>query len=336
LSFLTKLVIISLFSKGMDSSNMTTLLGYDEICLRHQTGNHPEQPERLVRIIGTLEQDGVWADLMEVAERVEADPWILAIHAQDYVDRLKRACRNQRRFIDCGDSAICAESYEVAREAVALTLGACEMILSDRAVNGFCPLRPPGHHAEYDRSMGFCLFNNIAIACRYLQKQHGLKRILILDWDVHHGNGSQHTFEKDDTVFYCSLHQHPRTCYPGTGWPDEKGQGPGRGYTLNLPLEPGAGDEECLEVFNNYFLNAASEFKPDFVLISAGFDGHRDDPLAQLNLSERAYEVMIEETKKVAQQYCQGRLLSLLEGGYNLEALSSCVLDHVKILSQEH
>ena len=180
--------------------------------------------------------------------------------------------------------------------------------------------------------MGFCLFNNIAIACRYLQKRHKIKRILILDWDVHHGNGTQHSFERDDSVFYCSLHQHPATCYPGTGWSNENGEGPGRGFTLNLPLEPGAGDDECLQIFRQKFLPEAKQFNPDFVLISAGFDGHRHDPLSQMNMTEKAYHEMAEEMLNLAQNCCQGRLLSILEGGYHLDALSRCVLDHVTLL----
>lgn len=180
--------------------------------------------------------------------------------------------------------------------------------------------------------MGFCLFNNVAVAGRYLRKQHGLQNILILDWDVHHGNGTQHSFEKDNTVFYCSIHQHPATLYPGTGWPNEFGQGMGRGYTLNLPLEPGAGDEQCLDFFRTNFLPVARDFNPDFVLISAGFDGHRKDPLAQLNMTEQGFDTMTGEMMDFAEKYCNGRLLSLLEGGYQLGTLNNCVAQHLEVL----
>ena len=313
---------------------MSTLLGYDKIFLQHRTGEHPERPARLISIVEHLQRDGLWEELVDIKERVKPDPWIEQIHTAGYINRLKAACENGAPYIDCPDSAICPESFEVARQAVAVTLAACDAIISGQANNGFCALRPPGHHAERDRSMGFCLFNNIAVAGRYLQKRHGLKKILILDWDVHHGNGTQHSFECDDTVFYTSIHQHPATLYPGTGWPHERGEGPGRGFTLNLVLEPGAEDDDCLEMFRDNFLPAARDFNPDFVLVSAGFDGHRLDPLAQLNMTEEGYKIMTWEIKKFAEEYCQGRLLSLLEGGYHLEALSNCVAEHIGVLKQ--
>jgi len=313
---------------------VTTVLGYDDIFLEHRTGQHPERPERLTSITNALKSDGLWDELSFVEQCPDPDEWIDAIHCDTYVDRLKSACENELPYIDCPDSTISRESFAVARQAVAVTLAACDMIISGAAVNAFCPVRPPGHHAEHDRSMGFCLFNNIAVASRYLQKKHGLRRILILDWDVHHGNGSQHSFERDDTVFYGSLHQHPATCYPGTGWPQEVGKGAGRGFTLNLPLEPGTDDEQCLDLFKTNFLPVARQFNPDFVLISAGFDGHEQDPLAQLNLTEEAYNVMTTEMTTLARQCCNGRLLSLLEGGYDLAALNRCVLGHVGILMQ--
>ena len=180
--------------------------------------------------------------------------------------------------------------------------------------------------------MGFCLFNNVAVVCHYLQKHHGVKRIVILDWDVHHGNGTQHIFEADRTVFYCSLHQHPATCYPGTGWAEETGIDDGIGYTMNLPLEPGSHDEQWMDLFRGKFMECARRFKPDFVLVSAGFDGHQEDPLAQMNLTEMAYSEMTRELKQLAQTHCQGRMLSVLEGGYHLEALGRCVSRHVQSL----
>lgn len=313
---------------------MATLLGYSDEFLRHDTGVHPERPERLSSIVEALKRAGLWDGLVPVVERVEPDEWIGEIHAAEYVQRVGRACREGQRFIDVPDSAISADSFDVARLAVSVVLAACDMIVSDVVGNGFCAVRPPGHHAEYDRSMGFCLFNNVAVACRYLQKQHGLQRILIVDWDVHHGNGTQHSFEDDETVLYCSVHQDPGTCYPGTGWAEEVGKGAGRGLTINIPMAPGATDAQCLELFGEQVLPAARRFEPDFVLISAGFDGHRDDPLAQLNLTERSYNEMTGELKSLAQAYCNGRLLSLLEGGYDLDALGRCVVGHVSVLME--
>jgi acetoin utilization deacetylase AcuC-like enzyme len=315
---------------------LATVIGYDEIFIQHRTGKHPERPARLVSIVEKLKKDEIWDRLVPVEERVEPDEWIGLNHSEAYIERLRSACENELPFIDTPDSAICPDSYEVARQAVSVTLAACDLIMAGKVKNGFCALRPPGHHAEHDRSMGFCLFNNVAIAGRYLQKKHGLKRILILDWDVHHGNGTQNSFLRDDTVFYGSLHQHPATCFPGTGWPNEFGEGPGRGYTLNLPLEPGAGDDEFLELFRVNFMPIAREFRPSFVLLSTGFDGHRKDPLAQLNLSEEGYKIICKEMMELAEDCCQGRVLSLLEGGYQLGVLSQCVADHIQILMDEY
>ena len=314
---------------------MRTALGYDDVFLEHRTGEHPERPARLTAIMESLGRRGLVDRCMAVEAQPAPDEWIGKIHSSQYIRRLVSACQDDMPFIDCADSVICPDSYRVACRAVSMTLAACDIIVAGTVENAFCALRPPGHHAEHDRSAGFCLFNNIAIAARYLQQRHGLKRILIIDWDVHHGNGTQHSFEPDGTVFYCSLHQHPATCYPGTGWPDERGTGPGLGYTLNLPVQPGIDDQEYLEFFTSCFLAAVVDFRPDFILISAGFDGHRKDPLAQLNLSEHAYNEMTRQMKVLARQSCRGRLLSLLEGGYQLGALGNCVAEHVEILLQD-
>jgi acetoin utilization deacetylase AcuC-like enzyme len=310
----------------------STALGFSDLFLNHKTGSHPERPARLTAISKALQGAGIWDRMTRVTARTEPDAWILDLHKQVYVERLRQACENGDPFIDCPDSAICPASFEVAREAVSLTLALCDEIMHGRSENGFCAIRPPGHHAESDRSMGFCLFNNVAIACRYIQRFHRLKRVLVLDWDVHHGNGTQHLFEDDNTVFYGSLHQHPASCYPGTGWPAECGEGEGKGYTLNLPQEPGCSDAKWLDDFRSLFLPVARDFRPDFVLISAGFDAHEADPLAQLNLTEEAFAEMTKEMKTLSREFCQGRLLSVLEGGYNLGALGASVSEHVKHL----
>jgi len=311
---------------------VATLFGYDSMFGRHITGPHPECPQRLDSIVAALQREGLAGQLLPVKERVEPIRWIELVHTVEYIKRLEQHCREEMPYIDSPECTICPESYAAACEAVSVTLAACDMIMKGQATNGFCALRPPGHHAENNKSMGFCLFNNVAIACRYLQKQYGLKRVLILDWDVHHGNGTQHTFEQESDVFYCSLHQNPATLFPGTGWPQETGCGAGAGYTLNLILEPGTDDDDYMKVFNEEFVPAACAFKPEFILISAGFDGHCLDPLADLSLTERSYKLMTKETKALAEQYCQGRILSVLEGGYNLEVMASCVAEHIKVL----
>ncbi|MCF7956813.1 MAG: histone deacetylase [Phycisphaerae bacterium] len=309
-----------------------TLFGYDSCFLEHLTGEHPEGPDRLVSIVEAIEKNGMTEALLPVKKRVAVDPWIQQIHTKDYIERFRLACENGETYIDSAESAICPKSYEIARVAVSVTLAACDMIMAGEANNGFCALRPPGHHAEVDKSMGFCMFNNIAIACKYLQKHHGLKRILILDWDVHHGNGTQNSFERDPSVLFCSFHQHPATLFPGTGWPQEQGEGLGRGFTLNLPLEPGSGDSECMEQFQRRFLPKAHEFMPEFILVSAGFDGHIDDPMAELAMTDTAFDAITLDVMEIANKYCKGRVLSILEGGYDLETLGRCVVKHIKCM----
>ncbi len=313
---------------------MNTLLGYHDIFLEHNTGPHPECSERLKSIMTVLRENGTLGSLKPVSADVEAEEWILLNHSQEYYDRFRSACNNKEKYIDSPDSAISEKSYEAAMKAVSTTLSACDMIMTGEADNGFCALRPPGHHAEHGKSMGFCMFNNVAIAARYLKKRYKLNRVLILDWDVHHGNGTQHSFASDSSVFFCSIHQHPATMYPGTGWPAEQGKGIGRGFTLNLPLNPEVGDSECLDVFRTNFLPAAEDFKPEFILISAGYDGHIDDEMSQLNLTENSYNQMTIKLKELANKFSQGRILSLLEGGYDLQSLSNCVREHVKLLCQ--
>jgi acetoin utilization deacetylase AcuC-like enzyme len=205
--------------------------------------------------------------------------------------------------------------------------------MSGKVRRAFAGIRPPGHHAEPNAAMGFCLFCNIAIAARYLQRQHGLGKIAIVDFDVHHGTGTQAAFETDPSVLFISLHQDPRTCYPGTGYADEVGTGTGRGTTINIPFLPGSGEDEYLAAMNERVLPALAAFSPDFLLVSAGFDAHREDPLAQIELSEDGFGQISRLLANSADELCQGRLLSLLEGGYNLRALGRCVVRHLIALS---
>ncbi len=222
-------------------------------------------------------------------------------------------------------------SYRAALQAVGGTLAAIDAVMDGRVANAFCAVRPPGHHAEPSRAMGFCLFNNVAVGARYAQQRYGLGRVLILDWDVHHGNGTQAAFYEDPTVLYVSLHQYP--WYPGTGSAEEVGTGPGEGYTLNLPMAAGRGNDEYRTAFELRIQPAVREFSPDFVLISAGFDAHRDDPLAMMNVTEAGYRAMTESVKDWASTTAQGRIVSCLEGGYNLTALADSVEAHVRCLA---
>jgi len=257
--------------------------------------------------------------------------WIKLVHDPAYIERVKKTCEEKATFIDSLDTTICPESYEIALLAVAGVLRLVDALFKGEARNGFGLIRPPGHHAEKSQALGFCLFNNIAVGTRYAQKTYGVKRVLIVDWDVHHGNGTQHYFEEDGDVFYFSAHQFPY--YPGTGQAWEKGSGAGYGKTLNLPLEVGTGDKEYLEAFETTFLPLAREFKPELIMISAGFDAHRDDPLAGLNLTEKSYRVMTEKLKEFARESANERIVSLLEGGYNFSALARSVETHLRALA---
>ncbi|MEK7732565.1 MAG: histone deacetylase, partial [Planctomycetota bacterium] len=293
---------------------------------RHLTGpGHPERPQRLARIQALLDE----RRLTEACRTIDVSPadmkWVRAVHADEYLERLRRACADGSSFIDVPDSAICPESLEIAMLAAGGVVNAVDEVMSGRVNNAFCAVRPPGHHAEHHVSMGFCLLNNVAIAARHLLNDHRLSRVLILDWDVHHGNGTQHIFEEDPRVLYISLHGHPGIVYPGTGYAHERGKGAGEGFTINVPILPPGREEVWRRAFGDPILPAIAKFDPQFVLISAGFDAHRLDPLAPLELETDSYEWMTDELVDVAKRHCGGRLVSVLEGGYHLDALADCV-----------
>jgi acetoin utilization deacetylase AcuC-like enzyme len=299
----------------------------------HDTGQgHPERAERLAAIAKRLEQDGITSRTVRIPPKPADLESIAQIHDRRYIERVREACEHGERYIDTPDSAICTRSYEIALLAVGGLLELADAVATGRCANGFAAVRPPGHHAERNRSMGFCLFNNVAIAAKHLQQKHGYQKILIVDWDVHHCNGTQHSFDRDPTVFVCSLHQHPSTCYPGTGWPHEIGEGRAKGTKMNLPMSPGLGDEAYRRAFQESFLPAARKFRPNFILISTGFDAHTRDPLAGMNLTIEGFNYMQRATLDLAAEQCGGRAVSTLEGGYNLQALAECVSSHVNIM----
>ena len=256
------------------------------------------------------------------------------IHSQDYIERIRHICEIGGGVLDQGDTPVGPKSFDVALTAVGALLDCTDAIMGGKVKRAFAAVRPPGHHAEPDRPMGFCLFSNIAIAAKYLQARQGVGKIAIVDFDVHHGNGTQAALEADPSVLFISLHQDPRTCYPGSGHDYETGTGAGAGTTLNLPMEPGSGDDAYLRVFHARVLPALDAFKPQMLLISAGFDAHRDDPLAQINLSEEAFGAMTELLVQSANVHTGGRILSTLEGGYNLLALGRSVVRHLIALSR--
>ncbi len=235
-------------------------------------------------------------------------------------------------MFDSPDNQMCAQTYEAALLAAGGVLEACRAIMERRLDNAFCAVRPPGHHAEVNRAMGFCYFNNVAIAARFMQKQFGIYRVGIVDFDVHHGNGTQHIFEDDPSVYYYSIHQHPSFAYPGTGREFEYGRGDGYGFTKNSPALPGQGDDDYRRLLERDLFPAFAEFMPEVIIVSAGFDGHREDDMSDIMLSTEFYTWIMQKIVEMANAYCGGRLVSVLEGGYCLERLPELARHHVETL----
>ena len=308
-----------------------TGLVYHPAYLEHDMGaGHPESPNRLRAIMQQLEQSGTAARITRIEPRRAEDEWITQIHTPAYVTALNQHAPTSGRVSLDPDTSMSPGSLTAAYLAAGGALAAVDTIMTKQVDHVFCAVRPPGHHAEAGRAMGFCLFNNVAIAARYVQKKYGLTHVLIVDWDVHHGNGTQHSFEDDPSVLFFSTHQYPY--YPGTGRGTERGYGAGEGFTINVPMESGEGDEEYRAVFHKTLVPAADDFKPEFVIISAGFDAHKDDPLAGMGLTEEGYADLTHIVAGIAKRHAQGRILSSLEGGYNLEALSASVDRHIQAL----
>jgi len=300
----------------------------DDLFLEHDTGyGHPENANRLRAIRERLEKT-VGPRFTKLQRRFANPEEIESIHAGSYVRALKEFCLNDGGYLD-GDTPVSRASYDAAMLAAGAGIEAAEKIKSGEITSALLLVRPPGHHSLADRAMGFCLFNNIAICARYLQKI-GFAKIAIVDWDVHHGNGTQDAFYSDPSVFFISLHQYP--FYPGSGAARETGRGAGEGFTLNVPLAGGSGDSEYRSAFEKIVLPGLDHFAPDFILISAGFDAHRDDPLANMNLTAKSYQWMSAKLLDVAKTHCGGRMISFLEGGYNLGALADSVEAHAETL----
>ncbi|MDQ6735000.1 MAG: histone deacetylase [Nitrospirota bacterium] len=299
--------------------------------LEHDMGaGHPESPDRLRAIVTRLERGDVLSRLVRIEPAPASDEWIMQVHTASYVETLKRRAPTSGRVSLDPDTSISSGSLAAAYLAAGGALAAADAIVAGSVEHAFCAVRPPGHHAERDRAMGFCLFNNVAIAARYLQRRHAMARVLIVDWDVHHGNGTQHMFDDDPSVLFFSTHQYP--FYPGTGRATDTGEGRGVGATINVPMNAGEGDDTYREVFQKVLMPAADTFQPDFVIVSAGFDAHKDDPLASMGLTEEGYADLTRMVVSIAKRHSQGRLLSCLEGGYNLQALSASVERHLLAL----
>jgi len=309
---------------------MTALL-LDPIYQQHDTGpGHPESIQRHVAITTALTDAGIVAKTQSISPRAATLDELALCHDRGYIQTAKEDVASGLDDLSTGDTAICAKSYDVAVHAVGGVLNAVDAVFAGKAKNAFCAVRPPGHHARPAQGMGFCLFNNIAIAARHAQKQHGAQKVVIVDWDVHHGNGTQDIFYEDANVFFASTHQSP--LYPFTGHANETGAGKGLGTTLNLPFPARTGMSDIGAAFTDRLLPAIDKFKPDLILISAGFDSRIDDPLGQFRLSDEDFIALTKLLLESAATHCQNRLVSVLEGGYNLKGLASAVTAHVQTL----
>jgi len=311
---------------------LRTALVADGVYRQHQPGPfHPERPERCDAALQGITAAVPAERLLRIAPRRATDEEIRLCHTPEYVETVKRDVVAGGGCLSTGDTDVCARSYEVALMAAGGLLQAADAVMAGQVRNAFALVRPPGHHASSDRGMGFCIFNNIAIAARYLQRRYDLERILIVDWDVHHGNGTQAIFDDDPTVFYFSTHQYP--CYPGTGQTREIGRDAGRGFTLNCPVAPGSGRVEIFAAFQEQLLPAMRRFKPQAVLISAGFDARQADPVGNLCLTDRDFSDLTVMMMGLAHAYARDRIISALEGGYALTGLASATGAHVAALA---
>lgn len=298
--------------------------------LDHAIDPHPESQQRLVAIEEAMKREKVrqWTHAIKP---FEADDEILGlVHTHEHIQTVREACSQGRRVALDADTLVCPDSNRVARLAVGGGCAAADAVLRGEVKKAMALVRPPGHHATPMQAMGFCLFSNVAVLARWLQQVKGLRRILIMDFDVHHGNGTQDATYEDDTVFFVSTHQYP--LYPGTGAASDTGAGKGEGYTRNLPFPPNTPAQQVIDAVEEVLEEIAPQFQPDFLLVSAGFDGHQDDPLAEWIFRSSSYRSLTRILCKIADRYAQGRLVSMLEGGYNLNALPKCVIAHMECL----
>jgi len=299
---------------------MRTGFIYDDIFLSHKTpSGHPESPERLRAIISSLRASPVWEKLIHISPRRASVEDISLVHTKRYIEKIMGFGTG---YLD-PDTFLSENSVESALYAVGSVLEAVDRCKDGSIDGAFCAVRPPGHHAEADRAMGFCIFNNVAIGARYAQKV-GFKKVFIVDFDVHHGNGTEHVFESDDSVFYFSTHQYPH--YPGTGEADDRGTGKGIGFTMNIPMRAGSGDKEYIKIYQEILPPVMRDFSPDIVFVSAGYDIHRDDPLASIRVTQDGIRAIVRGIVSGLP------IIFSLEGGYDIDALASSVLATIEEL----
>jgi acetoin utilization deacetylase AcuC-like enzyme len=311
----------------------STLVLYDQIYLDHDTGfGHPERAERLEATMQVLEESGLAEKVSIVSPRDATVEEIKLVHPEKYIQKVQNMASSGGGWLD-GDTPVSPRSYDAALRSAGAALEGLERIFSGQADNAFCLARPPGHHALPTRGMGFCIFNNNAVASRFAMENYGVSRIFILDWDAHHGNGLQDIFYQDKRVLYVSLHQYPH--YPGSGSNREVGSEEGEGYTVNFPLPPGSGEGVYLAAFDQVIIPLARQYKPQLVLISAGYDGHFSDPLCSMQLTSNGYAEMALRLKELASSECSGRIMANLEGGYDLTGIAASICNTIAVLAGE-
>lgn len=308
-----------------------TLLYTDPLFLKHDTGRHPETADRLRAINARLDKSGLPKKCVSGTYKPLTEEAVAALHSPRQVQQVKQLAAHGGGRVD-PDTVVSPDSYNVALAAAGACVAAVDAVLKGPERNALCLVRPPGHHATPVRSMGFCLFNNIALAAHHARKAHQLTRVLIADWDVHHGNGTQEIFYEDPDVMFCSIHRYGNGFYPGTGAADETGRGKGQGCTLNAPIRLGTSRKDYLAAFTRSLEKAADKIKPELVLLSAGFDAHALDPIGSLGLEQEDFIAMSKLVLDVARTHAKGRLVSCLEGGYNLEVLAEAVEGHLREL----
>ena len=306
-----------------------TGFAYHPDYLNHNTGpGHPERPDRLRASLAALQQSDVWDQLHQIEPTPASVEQIVYAHNPAYPEHIRLHCEQEIPLTY--DTTVGFESFDIALLSTGGVLCAADSVMTGEVRNAFAMVRPPGHHATPGQSMGFCLFNNIAITARYLQREHGVGKVAIVDWDVHHGNGTQDVFYEDESVFFFSIHQSP--LYPGTGSSRERGSGKASGTTLNVPMPAGSGDDEYTQVFIDVLIPALRDFSPEFLLISAGFDAHYLDPLSGTKLTADGFATLTDLMLAFAEETASGRVVSALEGGYSLEGVSESVVAHVERL----
>jgi acetoin utilization deacetylase AcuC-like enzyme len=309
---------------------MTTLYA-DPLFLKHDTGRHPETADRLRRITARLDKSGLSKMCRAGTYKPLSEDAVTKIHAPVQVMRIKQLTEHGGGHVDA-DTPVSVDSFQVALAAAGACVAAVDEVVKGKAANALCLVRPPGHHATPKRSMGFCLFNNIALAARHARTAHQLNRILVVDWDVHHGNGTQDVFYEDPEVMFYSIHRYGGGFYPGTGAANETGAGKGLGYTLNAPIRYGTSRKDYHDHFTRALEKAADKIKPELVLVSAGFDAHAKDPIGSLGLEVEDFGTLTKGVLEVARTHAKGRLVSCLEGGYNLDMLAESVQAHLEEL----